>query len=283
MATTKDGGLVARAVREALGTLVSPQMYGQIVARALENVGLTEIPEAGPEMASWIGGELQREIAQAVGSDAAELVAAQLAPIVAHASTAPSQSGARAFGSDKPTGVAVAQLTARARREQMKSTARVRLTPEQQRALSNPEQAKHTARPSANLPKVGAGPEGAAPRRVLAATADASLVTSLGAQLGQTAVVLQVLDLVALLDALDEPGGHDPIVLLDCQRPAIHVSSVAAISEDLPQGTTIVLLGASEEVWRELERTRGAACRWVRCSHEATTDDLRSLCAVLIG
>jgi hypothetical protein len=61
------------------------------------------------------------------------------------------------------------------------------------------------------------------------------------------------------------------------------MSSVAAMSEDLPKGTTVVLWGASEEAWKELDRVHGSACRWVRCSHEATTYDLGSLCAMLIG
>ena len=93
----------------------------------------------------------------------------------------------------------------------------------------------------------------------------------------------QVSDLVALLDALEEPSSGLPIVLVDCQRPTVHVTSIAAIGEDLPRGTTVVLWGGSESSWNELDRDRMPNTRWVRCSQEATPDDVGSLCAMLIG
>jgi hypothetical protein len=71
--------------------------------------------------------------------------------------------------------------------------------------------------------------------------------------------------------------------LVDCRRPTLHVTSIAAIGEDLPRGTTIVLWGATEEAWRELDRDRLPNVRWVRCSAEATTDDVGSLCQMLVG
>lgn len=280
MGTQRDGGLVARAVREALGTLVSPQMYGQIVARALQGAGLHDIPESGRVIATWVEDHLQREIEQAVGSDAAELVGMQLAPIVAHASSQPEEAPKpAAFGSEKPTSVAVAQLTARDKREQMKSTARIRLSSEQLRQLTNPGE---TTRPGAVSGPLGKE-RGKSAARVLAVTADDRAVASLQHTLAGSAVVVQATDLVGLLDALDEARSQEPVVLLDCIRPAIHVNSLAAMSEDLPKGSTIVLWGASEETWRELDRERSQTCRWVRCSHEATLDDLGSLCAMLIG
>ncbi|HVZ32013.1 MAG TPA: hypothetical protein VG963_06290 [Polyangiaceae bacterium] len=289
MGTQKDG-LVSRAVHEALGTLVSPQVYGQLVARALQASGLVEIPESGQAIAQWIEGALRREVEISVGVDAAELVAAQLAPIVAHASAAPvvmsraSATGrepvrqapahkAAAFASDLPTGVAVAPKPAR---EQLARTARLRLSPEQLQQLQAAD--RNTSRPQSSQ---STEPGGELPR-ILAACTDAGAVESLRSQLRGTADVVQVTDLVGLLDALDEAVHVKPIVLLDTQRPTVHVTSVAAIGEDLPRGTTIVLWGASDEAWREIDRDRVPTCRWVRCSQEASPDDVGSLCAMLI-
>ena len=56
-----------------------------------------------------------------------------------------------------------------------------------------------------------------------------------------------------------------------------------AFGEDLPRGTTVVLWGADDPTWAQLDRERTPACRWVRCSREATTDDVGSLCSMLLG
>jgi hypothetical protein len=344
---SKDGGLVARSVREALGTLVSPQLYTQLVARALSSAHLSEIPEQGRGVAHWIQGPLLREVEAAVGADAAELVGQQLAPVIAYASAEPTKpsherspptseprpdseraaasklgtdraavrsapyvrvasdraqarAGDRAnerapsdrapqgprgssgsersapaerttrnpFASETPTGVAPAPT-----RRQTAETARSQPTPEQ---LARMNQAGHTARPAA--PDASAGEL----RRVLVASSARAAVDSLQGYLRDTASVAEVSDLVGLLDALDDRTLRDPIVLLDCQRPTVHVTSIAAIGEDLPVGTTIVLWGVSDDTWSQLDRDRVPSCRWVRCSHEATPGDLGALVSMLI-
>lgn len=310
---TKDGGLVARSVREALGTLVSPQLYTQLVARALSSAHLSEIPEQGRAVAHWIQGALMREIETMVGADAAELVAQQLAPVIAHAAgegmraSLPTADSETKRGSDRaavrrapyvrvasdrvqpkpssdraqepathrnpfsevPTGVAQAP-----KRRESAETARTQLTPEQLAAMN---QAGHTTRPAAP------DPEDRELRRVLVASNARTAVDSLQGYLYGVASVATVADLVGLLDALDDKTLRDPIVLLDCQRPTVHVTSIAAIGEDLPAGTTIVLWGVSDDTWNQLDRDRVPSCSWVRCSHEATPGDVGALLSMLIS
>lgn len=281
----KDGGLVSRAVREALGTLVSPQLSDQIVARALAVSGLAQVPEGGGELAPFCYA-LRSEVESTVGGDAAELVSEQLSPIVAYAAAqraaapAPKAPDSGQFPSEKPTGVMPAQASAKLRREALARTARTRLSAEETAQLARlAAQQGHTARPQADEsnPLIGSLP------RVLAASAEPRSIADLERYLARTARVVEIVDLVALLDALDEPNLHTPIVLIDCRSPTVNVTSVAAIGEDLPAGTAIVLWGASETTWRELDRDRVPACRWVRCSQEATTEDVGSLCTALLG
>lgn len=370
MATQKDGGLVSRAVREALGTLVSPQVYGQLLTRSLRASGLTEIPETGAALAEWVEGSLAREIESAVGIDAAELVAQQLAPIVAHASAAPvrsrqpsvrapakptsrparspapprggtppplpskrpSERGKRsdpsaaqarnsdfgsahaherntgtsrkpepaaqarrdAFASDLPTGLLVQAPPEQEERRDLVRTAKVKLTREQMEKLQENDNGgpAHTSRPGPSLP-VGhtsrpqaSDPsqlESHGPARVLAASSASSAIKALRAILDGKAEVIQIGDLVGLLDVVEGGELVEPIVLLDCGRPTVHVTSIAAIGADLPLNTTIVLWGGSDELWKQIDRDRIPSCRWVRCSSEATMDDVGSLCAMLIG
>ncbi|MET0343425.1 MAG: hypothetical protein ABW252_20610 [Polyangiales bacterium] len=304
MSTQKETGLVSRAVREALGTLVSPAVAAQMVERALQTAGLGSIPEAGPALVSWVEGPLRAQVESLVGADAAELLAAQLAPVVAHARSgkhtltgakkvekpAPIKPadkpgpGRTAFSSDQPTGVVNQPLPVETKPRDINSTARMGLSDAQRRALGAPR--KPGSGPGASTtrhPQTFEVADPRPPRRVLAATSASSAAEALQTYLGSTARVEQVQDLVALLDALEEPSTSQPIVLVDCQRPTVHVTSIAAIGEDLPRGTTVVLWGSSESAWNELDRDRMPNTRWVRCSQEATPDDVGSLCAMLIG
>jgi hypothetical protein len=118
---------------------------------------------------------------------------------------------------------------------------------------------------------------------VLTATSHLDSLAALRRYLSGTASVVHVPDFVGLLDALDEDSVIEPIVLIDCQRPTVHITSVAAIGEDLPRGTTVVLWGADESTWQQVDRDRMPSCRWVRCSSEATPHDVGSLCSMLLG
>jgi hypothetical protein len=118
---------------------------------------------------------------------------------------------------------------------------------------------------------------------VLAATVSDERVRSLEHYLDGTAAVAQITDLSGLLDALASPIRSERLLLIDCVQPSVHVKTVAAIRQDLPQGTTVVVWGIDESTWNQLEREKTTGSRWVRCSHEASTDDVGSLCSMLLG
>ncbi len=327
-------------MREALGTLVSPQICEQLISRSLGTQGLAAIPESGTQIGEWLEAGLRPEIEVVVGTDAADLVMMQLGPIAAYAAiSVPRQSVAKgnaptssfrpstrppradrardSYPSDEPDrptdlrinpaetdwstfelpgppsdpseidlGYASAPPTGRAR-ALPESVPAVTLPPTRPLADAPApanDVAFYTARPQAmtDLDSVIGQAEAALPT-VLAATSDMGDFEALRRYLGTTAAVAHIPDLVGLLDALDAPGLVEPIVLIDCQRPTVHTTSVSALGEDLPRGTTIVLWGADETTWSQIDRDRSPGCRWVRCSREATTSDVGSLCAMLIG
>jgi hypothetical protein len=345
MATQKGTGLVERAVREALGTLVSANMCEQLIARSLAEHGLAAIPEGGPELGQWLEGGLRNQVETAVGPDAADLLISQLGPIAAYAAIAvprttmsnegasqarrisslPQRNGGRAASDDPfwdaplPDFDEEAEGTTALRPEPradvwgsdeaprpisfesgpptgLYSNKELSLSPVPDNANAHPRNAGRTMPPTQSISgrpthealhttrpqDTSMNPQKAMPY-VLTATADATDLEALRRYLANNARVVHIPDLVGLLDALE--GGHlvEPIVLIDCQRPTVHVTSVAAIGEDLPRGTTVVLWGADDPTWAQLDRERTPACRWVRCSREATTDDVGSLCSMLLG
>lgn len=348
MATQKGTGLVERAVREALGTLVSPQLCDQIIARSLAAHGLSSIPEHGPELRTWLEEGLRSDIEVTVGADAADLVVQQLAPIAAYAaiavprtretsqvqpqpqkprvSSVPSRAAhapsdpfadndglpvpsfdsdnpdrptalrfdvsqepnwetqpmpvRTAFDSGPPTGMYAGKEVSYSPLPDNENAhaSNVRTLPPVRGVSDRPthEALYHTTRPQESL-------HDKEMPVVLTATADAHDLEALRRYLARSADVVHVRDLVGLLDALDGRGIKEPIVLIDCQRPTVHVTSVAAIGEDLPKGTTVVLWGADDPTWAQIDKERAPNTRWVRCSREATTDDVGSLCSMLLG
>ncbi len=368
MATQKGGGLISKAVREALSTLVSPQLCELLISRSLASQGLTDVPESGAEIGEWLEGSLRGEVEITVGPDAADLMMMQLGPIAAYAaiaqpsmptaphspgpananngvsSTAPSTPAARRsddldderptdlrfdlgaepvwapasgppdqsrkssepFSSDPPTGVfaapreggAIPSFMAGASKKSSDENVHT-LPPAKPAKPAGPGPAQassqlvtdstsknrvgvsRTTRPSP-LDEV-ASESGKALPLVLTATSNRDALAALRRYLTNAASVVHVPDLVGLLDALEEPEIVEPVVLIDCHNPTVHISSVAAIGEDLPRGTTVVLWGVDDATWQQLDRERAPACRWVRCSSEATTDDVGSLCSMLLG
>jgi hypothetical protein len=370
MATQKGNGLISRAVREALSTLVSPTICEQLITRSLVSQGLTAVPESGAEIGEWLEGSLRGEVEIAVGPDAADLMMMQLGPIAAYAaiaqpsvpsspppapnsSTRPpledldlsdrptgmppnvssesragrslsaaararsASSGANQpragswpprtpesepptfpggakpqhFGSDPPTGVFSAPKDDSPVASYLKSGRAseppVRTLPPVKRVSDVPPPP-----PLPNIPRARtarpAQPEAASDQGkllplVLTATSNREALGALRRYLASAANVVHVPDLVGLLDALEEPDVVEPVVLIDCHSPTVHISSVAAIGEDLPRGTTVVLWGVDDLTWQQLDRDRSPACRWVRCSSEATSDDVGSLCSMLLG
>ena len=120
--------------------------------------------------------------------------------------------------------------------------------------------------------------------RVLAATRDPAIVSALAGQLEGQARVEHIADLVGLLDAFESPNGATShILVVDHANASVHVSSIAAIGEDLAPGTTIVLWNADDQTWSEIDRERTPVCRWVRCSERTHLRDVGALCAMLLA
>jgi len=355
MATQKGSGLVSRAVREALSTLVSPTLCEQLINRSLASHGLSAVPESGTEIGEWLEGPLRGEVETTVGPDAADLMMMQLGPIAAYAAfsqpsvpqraASPEQRARKmtpprmasepndlddrrtdlrfdvsaepvwtpasvppasatsqrksaasdAFSSDPPTGTfnaPKARPIARPPAPSFLSSRRpseppVRTLPPAQRISDVPPERFSrglTARPAPLAPlNDEAVSESKVLPLVLTATNNRLALNELRRYLAKAASVVHVPDLVGLLDALEEPGVVEPIVLIDCHSPTVHISSVSAIGEDLPRGTTVVLWGVDDSTWAQIDRERSPACRWLRCSSEATTDDVGSLCSMLLG
>lgn len=337
--------MVSQLVREAVSTLVAPDMCDEVISRSLSALGLNAIPEQGAVITQWLQGPLHKELEQAAGPDAADLVLSQLSPMLAHAA---SMGGAPAAAAPAPAEAVFESLPPeQATDPHMRNTAVSMETrdagntmastappspeladadpwgsdmdsdpptgrfdrgslpgfPDNDTADRPPESDPFSVRtlpPTRSVsdrpPKLEPMPEPDRQERftqrptfadntlptILAATQSEEALKALRSALLGTAIVTHVPDLVGLLDALDEPSLTEPIVILDCQHATVHSTSVAALGEDFPKGTTVVLWGADERTWEELDRDRAPGCKWLRCSDEASSADVASLCSAML-
>jgi len=96
-------GEVVQTMREALGAVAPDHVHDLVLALALRKADLSEVPERGRALRTFVVGALYFAIQSAVGAVAAEMVSRELLRVlgsqmakVPHPNSAPSGSGVRA-------------------------------------------------------------------------------------------------------------------------------------------------------------------------------------------
>jgi len=282
--TPAGENLVTRAIREALEAIASPEVTQRIVERGLHMAGLSAIPAGGEEFRTFVTRHLKRAVDFALGDETAEAFVEDLRPILRMADDLDDVSHVRASRSDSPPEGAVP---------------RRRLPSLPELNLRNPKVPKAPP-PGISAPVPGAPPSTAPPEdesywdeelpvtsespsvpTALIATLDIDRIHRLGAHLMGEATVHLVGDIVELLEALHEE--KRPVVVIDCMNPSIQPATIATVAPDLPEGSTVVLWGAGDALYRQLESLADHTRRWLRCGTDATTEDVASLVAMLVG
>lgn len=174
--------------------------------------------------------------------------------------------------------------------------ARVGLTPPPFSAPSSGMQSKpksgwgsdeYPAGAADTLGFAGASPESATLAKdrpyVLVATTDLTLPGRLTPWLDEAAevvVVSSVRELVKDLDALDEAR---IAILIDCRRPSLRPTAVAALADELPPNVRVVLWGASVEQERGVLAVSPNASRWIVLQADVRPKEIAKRCADLVG
>ncbi len=114
-----------------------------------------------------------------------------------------------------------------------------------------------------------------AARTFLVATLDDALSTA--AEQVVSAHVRIVRGLFELVDALDDLGGEDATLVHDCTSPAVHVVALLALSEDLPERMSVVLLGPSALDLEALATSPERTGRWLQVDRLAPHELAASL------
>lgn len=106
---------------------------------------------------------------------------------------------------------------------------------------------------------------------------------SLLADLSHDCVALQADDLMALFDQVNAAVFTHPVLVLDCLAPSVNPISVATLVPDLPQGSSVILWGASAALEAEVVALGQGQGRFIRCEGNVSPADVASLVRALLG
>ncbi len=331
------GKLIPQAVREALDSVVAPNVRDALLQEALSRSVEAELPTDPERLRHFVAGPLKSSLVRVLGDELGESVVVELDRLATIASVSPGERRTRSGNlraAVHPRRITPAHRSVTPSHRSSKSASLLRRSatprPAALRAISRsspPPAALHapeghaSVRPSqpalarAHAPTLPVGkrtgqtapsppasmdyPRGtaaafgmggsvpsASPARrlpfVLVATLDLNLVRKLAAWLDPRAAVVRVRSAASLLHDLENAADAPSVIVLDCTQPSIRPVALAALADDLPATTKVVLWGATTEIEEQVRKVLPAATRWISVSGAALAKDVAARCAELV-
>jgi len=230
--------MAARVVREALATVAAPTVATRVLHRALHLAGEHEIPPGGSRLRRFVERHLHSGAAFVLGTDLADTLVEQLAPLIAPLPSI----------EPRPRGKALLELEAAGLVEPGTD-----LEPDPWRELDAFD-------PSSLDGELEGEPHPLERRRtepapsvmvVLLATQEDAIASAFREALGKDALVVQIADVVALLDAVQQHEQAPLCIVVHGASASVHPSTLATVVEDVPDGTAIAFWGVAREARRD--------------------------------
>ena len=254
---------VARAVHESIDAIAAPDIRARILHRALHMAREHEIPEAGKSLETFVERHLRAATAFHLGEEAAETVLRSLAPILRLAKTLGAD-GSKPVSREHPT-------TRKVSRGEF-NTSVDNMDPELTIEHDDGTKQYPTLRPNrSTLPMV------------LISSSSALRCQEISENLNDTATIQQITDAVSFLDNVQATASLNPIIVFDCVEPSIRTTTLATLAAELPEDSSVLLWGASDQNHNELISLSKAGQGWLRCGPEAKATDVAALVLMLIG
>lgn len=160
----------------------------------------------------------------------------------------------------------------------------------------NPDDIKTPPWSSAEYPSTMAeaiGMRGAAPSshpgkqrslpHVLVATRDPAMLRRITVWLDPRAAVMRVRSAMDLLHRLEDAAHSRSVIVLDCRQPSLRPAALAALADELPVSTKVVLVAATPELRRELSAISPVAGTWLMLSASARPKEIAARCVELVS
>lgn len=118
---------------------------------------------------------------------------------------------------------------------------------------------------------------------VFVASREPDLVRRFAAWLDPRAVVVRVSRLMDLLLDLEDVGARRTVIVFDHLRPPFRPEALAALAEELPEESRVLLWGATRELQIELAAISTRVTRWTVCAEATPLADVVERCVKLVG
>lgn len=118
---------------------------------------------------------------------------------------------------------------------------------------------------------------------VLLASTDPELLRLFRAWLDMRAAVEPASGATGLMVRLAEVGGPRAVIVLDGKNPGIRPLTLAALADELPAGTTVILWGVQPHLHARMCTISALAEKWLVYAGDATSTEVVAHCAKIVG
>jgi hypothetical protein len=306
----------AQLICETLDTVVTPSARDAILADALRECSLDVMPSDPDELRMFVDGPLCDALVRGLGPELAVSVLEELSRFTRLSSDTPPASGRGGRRSSRPASPRstpprrnTPAIRMAAVRRTPTSTQTPSIPPDVPTIMPPPKMSRHA------LPRVGStpptsgtlartpGPWGSdeypsgevpvglssmteatrASAHVLVASIDALLLQRLTPWLDATAELMQVVSVRELVRDLEVLADSRVVLLVDCRRPSVRPTAIAALADELPTTVSVVLWGPNDEQERAILAVSPAVRRWITVQADVRPKELAFRCAELVG
>ncbi len=259
MSTARAGGLVERAVAEAIDAVAIPSVRERVISLALRWARRSDIPERGPDVGHFVRDALYRAVESALGPEAAASVRDELDPVVEMVAdnevseVRPSWPALLFDDDDEP------ELTIE---------------------IEDEDEDEEPARREHGL-LLATTPAPAQLPLLLMASSNPGSVDRLGHALRGVALLEPVRDALSVLEGFGRE--ETALIVVDCRHPTIQAETLLALQPDIPEGSRVVLWGEAPGMEHQLTTLGGGMPdNWVLCGPDASDEDVADVCRVLL-
>lgn len=118
---------------------------------------------------------------------------------------------------------------------------------------------------------------------VLVATRDPAMLRKMSVWLDPRAAVMRVRSVMDLLHRLEDAAHAPSVIVLDCRQPSVRPLALAALAEELPLSTHVVLVAATPELVRKLADIAPSSSGWLALSGAVRPKELAARCVELVS
>jgi len=299
------------AICETLDSIVSPDVRDRLLRSALRAGGMRELPGTPAAFREFLQGPLHQTLMSELGEVLGAQVMTELGSIV---TTAERDVVARTGSSPRPYRSTMPSVRDTGTNESPRpgaahATYPDDLVPDSLGAVRSVFETQPSARDRAPLsteraphpPASSSYPRGTASVLgvmgtasvdvgsghglpiVLVASTDPDLVRCFAAWLDPRASVQSAASMVAIVQELERAGSRRVVIVLDAKMPSVKPLAFAALAEELPASTRVVLWGVGSQTYSKMLAVSASVSKWLLCSKSSTTQDVVAHCARIVG